>query len=85
MCVEVYDGAVSRTNIDIDDQLIERAMREFGLNSKRAAVHLALERLVGGGPMNLDEQMAMEGVGWDGDLSASRSTRFEGWAADADR
>jgi Arc/MetJ family transcription regulator len=71
---------VSRTNIDIDDELIERAMRTFGLRTKREAVQLALERLVGGGPMTLEEQLAMEGVGWDGDLDAMRTDRFADWA-----
>lgn len=74
----VYDGVVSRTNIDIDDELVERAMRTFGLSTKRQAVHLALERLLGGGPMSIEEQLAMEGTGWDGDLDAMRADRLEG-------
>lgn len=43
-------------------------MRTFGLHTKRQAVHLALERLLGGGPMGLREQLGMEGVGlrWAG-------------------
>jgi Arc/MetJ family transcription regulator len=75
----VYDRAMSRTNIEIDDELIERVMRAFGLRTKREAVHLALERLVGGGPMSVDEQLEMEGVGWDGDLDALRADRFADW------
>jgi Arc/MetJ family transcription regulator len=38
---------VSRTNIDIDDQLVAKVMRRYGLSSKRAAVDLALRRLAG--------------------------------------
>lgn len=72
----VYNGVVSRTNIDIDDDLVERAMRAFGLRTKRQAVHLALERLLGGGPMSVDEQLEMEGAGWDGDLDAMRADRL---------
>jgi len=75
---------MARTNIDIDDDLLNRAMRTFGLRTKREAVHLALERLLGGGPMSLDEQLSMEGVGWDGDLDAMRSNRFGGWDNGAD-
>ena len=75
---------MSRTNIDIDDDLVERAMRTFGLGSKRQAVQLALERLLGGGPMSLDEQLAMEGVGWDGDLDDLRADRFSAWDSGAD-
>ena len=33
----VYDGVMGRTNIDIDDELIERVMRRYQLPSKRAA------------------------------------------------
>ena len=39
-----------RTNIDIDDALIDRAMRLHRLRSKREAVDLALRRLVGEPP-----------------------------------
>ncbi len=54
---------MSRTNIDIDDELVERAMRLYLLESKRAAVQLALERLVGE-RMTKEEILAMQGVGY---------------------
>jgi Arc/MetJ family transcription regulator len=54
---------VSRTNIDIDDELVDRAMRMYRLESKRAAVQLALERLVGPA-MTKDEVLAMAGTGY---------------------
>ena len=82
--IEVYDGVMSRTNIDIDDELIERAMQTFGLHTKRQAVHLALERLLGGGPMTIEEQLEMEGVGWEGDLDTMRANRFADWDNGAD-
>ena len=63
--------SVARTNIDIDDALIDRAMRLHRLRSKREAVDLALRRLVGE-PLNLDDARAMEGTGWEGDLEAMR-------------
>jgi Arc/MetJ family transcription regulator len=63
---------MSRTNIDIDDELIERVMRRYRLPSKRAAVDLALRRLAGE-PMSRDEALAMEGVGWSGDLDELRA------------
>ena len=74
---------MSRTNIDIDDELVERAMRAFGLRTKRQAVHLALERLLGGGPMSVEDQLEMEGAGWDGDLDAMRADRYAGWGQSA--
>ena len=75
---------MSRTNINLDDELVERAMRTYGLSTKRQAVQLALERLLGGGPMSLDEQLKMEGIGWDGDLDAMRTNRFADWDSSAD-
>lgn len=54
---------MSRTNVDIDDDLVDRAMRMYRLESKRAAIQLALERLVGE-PMTREEMLAMEGSGF---------------------
>lgn len=54
---------MSRTNIDIDDELVAIAMRRYRLESKRAAVQLALEQLVGT-PMTKDEVLAMQGTGY---------------------
>lgn len=69
----VYRGAcVTRTNIDIDDELVDRAMRVYRLRSKREAVDLALRRLVSE-PMNDEEALAMEGSGWAGDLDEIRA------------
>ena len=68
---------VSRTNIDINDDLVQRVMRRFGLPSKRAAVDLALRRLLGE-PMTRDEILAMQGVGWSGDLTTMRRTEPAG-------
>jgi Arc/MetJ family transcription regulator len=58
---------MSRTNIDIDDDLIAAVMRENHLRTKREAVDFALRkaRLL---PMTVEEALAMEGVGWEGDL-----------------
>jgi Arc/MetJ family transcription regulator len=63
-----------RTNIEIDDVLIERVMHRYGVPTKRAAVDLALRRL-DVEPMSRDEALAMQGTGWDGDLDELRG----GW------
>jgi Arc/MetJ family transcription regulator len=65
------DGQVARTNIEIDDELVDRAMRRYRLRSKREAVDLALRRLVGE-PMSREEILALEGSGWGGDLDEMR-------------
>lgn len=69
---KVYAGVVTRTNIDLNDELVARAMRLYRLRSKREAVDLALRRLVGE-PMGREETLAAEGSGWSGDLSAIRA------------
>lgn len=63
---------MARTNIDIDDRLVSRAMRRYRLRSKREAVDLALRRLVGE-PISREEALATEGTGWAGDLDEIRS------------
>lgn len=66
---------MSRTNIDIDDELAAEVMRRFGLQTKEAAVDLALRRLVGP-PLNREFLLDLEGVGWEGDLDDLRSDRL---------
>ena len=63
---------MTRTNIDIDDRLVDRAIRLYRLASKREAVDLALRRLVGD-PLGPEEALAMEGEGWAGDLAEIRA------------
>jgi Arc/MetJ family transcription regulator len=67
-----------RTNIEIDDFLIQQAMTIYGCRTKREAVDLALRRLVGD-PMSLEEALAMEGRGWEGDLDEMRRNRHADW------
>lgn len=62
---------MSRTNIDIDDDLVAEAMRRYRLRSKREAVDLALRRLVGPA-LSAAEAVGLEGSGWEGDLDAMR-------------
>lgn len=62
---------VGRTNIDIDDELVSKVMRRYGVASKRAAVDLALRRLAGE-PLSRDEALALEGSGWDAELDDIR-------------
>jgi Arc/MetJ family transcription regulator len=80
----VYDGAVARTNIEIDDQLVDRAMRVYRLRSKREAVDFALRRLIDE-PMSYDEALSMEGSGWAGDLEELRSADPASFSGDPSR
>lgn len=62
---------MSRTNVEIDDGVIERVMRRYGLRTKRAAIDLALRRL-DLEPMDREEALALRGRGWEGDLDQLR-------------
>lgn len=63
---------MTRTNIEIDDDLVDRAIHLYRLRSKREAVDLALRRLVGE-RMSREEMLSAEGRGWSGDLDEIRS------------
>jgi Arc/MetJ family transcription regulator len=62
---------MTRTNVEIDDAVIARVMRRYGLRTKRAAIDLALRRL-DLEPMSREEALEMRGSGWEGDLEALR-------------
>ena len=67
---------MSRTNIDIDDELIAHAMEHFQVRTKREAIDIALRRAVGS-PLTKDFLLGLEGMGWDGDLDQMRRSGFE--------
>lgn len=68
-----------RTNIDIDDDLMERAMKATRQKTKKATVEAALRRVVA-----ISDQMAaldaLHGLGWEGDLDEMR----DDWAPSVD-
>jgi len=66
---------MSRTHIDLPDDLVERAMAIYHLKTKREAVAFALQRLVGE-PITREEMLAMEGTGLDLDMETLRP-RYE--------
>ena len=72
---EVYSVCMARTNIDIDEVACAAVMRRYGLTTKRDAVNFALREM--GRVATLDEALAMEGMGWEGDLTESRGTRMD--------
>jgi Arc/MetJ family transcription regulator len=66
-----------RTNIDIDDDLLAKAMAATGLTTKKATVEEALRRLVRRRE-RLDALADLRGLGWEGDLEAMREGRGNG-------
>ena len=68
-----------RTNIDIDDELMEKAMRATGQPTKKAAVEEALRQVV----QTARRRQALEdlrGIGWEGNLEEMRND----WTPDVD-
>jgi Arc/MetJ family transcription regulator len=68
-----------RTNIDIDEDLLEEVRKIAGVSTKKAAVEAALEKFV-----RLHRQRealeAMRGLGWEGNLDEMREGRdFGDW------
>ena len=63
-----------RTNIDIDDELLSRAMAASGLSTKRATVEEGLRLLL---RVRTQAQALAElsGQGWEGDLGEMRRHR----------
>ena len=57
----VYDTCMSRTNIMIDDDLLDIVMRRYALRTKTDAVDLALRHLAGR-PMTTEEVLATRGA-----------------------
>jgi Arc/MetJ family transcription regulator len=58
---------MSRTNIEIDDELVAIVMARFSLATKESAVDMALRRLVD----ETDQMKLIDsifGIGWDGPL-----------------
>lgn len=66
---------MARTNIEIDDGLVEKAMRLTGARTKREVVDIALRRLVEKGTLYRSLRRLRGKLPWDGDVSASRSAR----------
>lgn len=67
---------MARTNIDLDDDLVDVVMRKYSLRTKKDAVDLALRRLAG--PALTPEFLAsLRGIGWEGDLEQQRAATGE--------
>jgi Arc/MetJ family transcription regulator len=66
---------MGRTNIEIDDELVEKAMRLTGAVTKREVVDLALRRLVEKGTLYGAIRRLRGKAAWEGDIQAWRSSR----------
>jgi Arc/MetJ family transcription regulator len=65
-----------RTNVVLDDRLINRVMRRYGFRTKRETIDFALRRL-DGAEDPWAGMLELEGSGWEGDLDEMRGGRVE--------
>jgi Arc/MetJ family transcription regulator len=71
--------AMRRITVNLDDELVARVMKRYGLKTKREAIDFALRRAAGLGSYEPAELMSLEGIGWEGDLRKMRRTRYPSW------
>jgi Arc/MetJ family transcription regulator len=57
-----------RTNIELEDEYVQRIMQRYGLRTKTEAVNFALRHLAGLSMMTREEALAMEGAHAIGEL-----------------
>lgn len=66
---------MGRTNIELDDELVEAAMDLTGARTKREVVDIALRRLVEKGTLYRSLRGLKGRLDWEGDVGAWRATR----------
>ena len=66
----MYTVGVKRTNVVVDEELVERVKRIYRVRTTRDAIDLALRHLVG----DRDPRgfLELEGIGWEGNLDEIR-------------
>ena len=68
---------MARTNIEIDDELVEKAMRLTGATTKREVVDIALRRVVEKGTLYRAMLRLQGKIEWQGDVTSWRSARVK--------
>ena len=66
---------MGRTNIELDDGLVEKAMRLTGASTKREVVDIALRRLVEKGSLYRAMRRLRGQLAWEGDVVSWRAAR----------
>jgi Arc/MetJ family transcription regulator len=73
--MDVYDAGMGRTNVVVDDALVEKVMRLYGLRTKREAIDFALRRVAGERAPR--DMLDLVGMGWEGDLEVRGAWRAD--------
>ena len=66
---------MGRTNIEIDDALVAKAMRLTGARTKREVVDIALRRLIEKGNLYRALRRLRGKLAWEGDIDRWRTAR----------
>lgn len=69
----MYTDAMGRTNVVVDDDLVERVKKLYGLRTTREAIDFAL-RKVAGKKYRPRDILDLQGMGWEGDLQEMRGS-----------
>ena len=64
---------MGRTNVVINDRLVERVMKLYGLRTKREAIDFALRAVATDSSRR--DMLDLKGSGWEGDLGRMRRSR----------
>lgn len=64
---------MGRTNVVVDDELVERVKKLYGLRTTREAIDFALKKVAGKKYAPRDT-LDLEGIGWEGDLDEMRNS-----------
>jgi Arc/MetJ family transcription regulator len=75
-CIIHIGGSEMRTNIVIDDRLMDEAMRRAGMRTKRAAVEAGLRLLIQVKSQSRIRRLRGK-VHWAGDLNEMRADRIQ--------
>jgi Arc/MetJ family transcription regulator len=70
----VYGGTKMRTNIELDDTLVKKAMDLTKISTKRALINKALEELIKSNTRKGMLKFIDSGI-WEGDLKKMRETK----------
>lgn len=66
---------MGRTNVVVDNELVERVKSLYGLSTTREAIDYALRKVAGLQEANR-RTLELQGSGWGGDLDAMRRSRI---------
>lgn len=65
---------MGRTNVVVDERLVEKVKRLYGLRTTREVIDFALRQVAG--RRDPRDILDLRGMGWEGNLAKMRRTRY---------